>query len=297
LQSYLPNQLTAAEAFEWNTDAHSSLRQQEFRSRVLMSRRAKIFKEDFEKFLSDPARSTFPRSGRGFIASRPTYERTQKLESIFDYVYSAVLEDEHEVEYEDATKNETRTMLEPACKIQRFVRKDEQQKRGGKLLGHDLLKGTILKEFVQQGVRQGRDTIASRGGETHELDPESDGSKQRGKKVKAPIPEALLAENVWKKGSVRIWSRRLRDAIGLMLRLASSDLDTIFQRPIANDNWVQIRDAVHRIAHYGAWTNDRVVPLLGGNVLGEIERALDEWADYSSEPRLDAYYLAGQQRP
>ena len=53
-----------------------------------------------------------------------------------------VLEETHEVEYEDPTTNETKITLEPACKIQRFVRKDEQQKRGGKLLGYDLLKGT-----------------------------------------------------------------------------------------------------------------------------------------------------------
>ena len=52
-----------------------------------------------------------------------------------------------------------------------------------------------------------------------------------------------------------------------------------------------------RIAGYDAWTNDKVVPLLGGNVVGEIERALDDWADYSEKPRLDAYYLAGQERP
>ncbi len=320
---YLPGQLSAAEAFEWNTDAHSSLRQQEFRSRVLMSRRAKIFKEDFEKFLQDPARSTFPRSERGFIASLPAYERAQKLDSIFDYVYSAVLEDEHEVEYEDATTKETKTMLEPACKIQAFVRKDEQQKRGGKLLGYDLLKATILKEFVQQGasdkvvtrlareewprelergnlVRLGNilaeEMLIGRWGETHDVELPQDG-KKKAKKVKEPTAEAVLTENLWKKGPVRIWSRRLRDAIGLMLRLASSDLDTIFQRTIPKETWDQIREAVKRIASYGAWANDKVLPLLGGNVVGEIERALDDWADFTNEPRLDAYFLAGQERP
>jgi hypothetical protein len=100
-----------------------------------MSRRAKIFKDDFEKFLADPAGSTFPGSERGFLAALPAYERTQKLESIFDYVYSAVLEDEHEVECEDATTNETRTMLEPACKIQRFVRKTNSRSAGANSSG------------------------------------------------------------------------------------------------------------------------------------------------------------------
>jgi hypothetical protein len=320
---YLPSQLSAAEAFEWNTDAHSSLRQQEFRSRVLMSRRAKIFKEDFEKFLQDPGRGTFPRSERGFIASLPAYERAQKLESIFDYVYSAVLEDVHEVEYEDASTGETKTMLEPACKIQEFVRKDEQQKRGGKLLGYDLLKATILKEFVQQGASEkvvtrlsredwpreleranlvrldnilAEEMLEGRWGETHDVEIEQDG-KKRAKKIKEPTAEAVVAENLWKKGPVRIWSRRLRDAIGLMLRLASSDLETIFQRTIPKEVWDQIREGVKRIASYGGWGNDKVIPLLGGNVVGEIERALDDWADVSTEPRLDAYYLAGQERP
>jgi hypothetical protein len=322
---YLPNELSSAEAFEWNTDAHSSLRQQEFRSRVLMSRRAKLFKDDFDKFLADSAKSTFARSERGFLASLPAYERPQKLEAIFDYVYSAVLEDEHEAEIEDATTKEIRTVAEPACKIQKFVRKDEQQKRGGKLLGYDLLKATILKDFVQQGasekivtrlpredwprelergnlVRLGNilteEMLEGRWGATHDVEQfEQEGSKRGAKKTRTPTPEALLAENLWKKGSVRIWTRRLRDAIGLMIGLASSDLETVFQRNISNDKWTQIREAVQRIASYGAWTSDKVVPLLGGNVVGEIERVLDEWAGYSGEPRLDAYYLAGQERP
>jgi hypothetical protein len=34
---------------------------------------------------------------------------------------------------------------------------------------------------------------------------------------------------------------------------------------------------------------------LGGNVIGEIEAALNDWADYSNQPRLDAYYLVGRQ--
>jgi hypothetical protein len=141
--------------------------------------------------------------------------------------------------------------------------------------------------------------LEGRWGETHDVGQveQEGGSKRGAKKTRAPTQEALLAENLWKKGSVRIWTRRLRDAIGLMLRLASSDLDTVFQRNIANDKWTQIREAVQRVASYGAWTNDKVVPLLGGNVVGEIERALDDWADYSNEPRLDAYYLAGQERP
>jgi hypothetical protein len=126
---------------------------------------------------------------------------------------------------------------------------------------------------------------------------QQEGSERRAKKTKVRTPEAFLAENLWKKGSVRIWSRRLCDAIGLMLRLASSDLETIFQRNISIDMWNHIREAVKRIAGYDAWTNDKVVPLLGGNVVGEIERALDDWADYSEKPRLDAYYLAGQERP
>ena len=119
---YLPNELSSAEAFEWNTDAHNSLRQQEFRSRVLMSRRAKLFKDDFDKFLSDPAKSTFPRSERGSRAFLPAYERPQKLEAIFDYVYSAVLEDEHEAEIEDATTKETRTIRQPASNQSLSVR-------------------------------------------------------------------------------------------------------------------------------------------------------------------------------
>ncbi len=318
---FLANELSDEEAFRWNTEAHSALRQQEFRSRVLMSRRAQIFEAQFNKFLQDP--STYPRSERGFISSLPAYERSLQLDSIFDYVYYGVLEDMHEIEYEDATTGELKTRVEPSCKLQKFVRKDEQQKRGGRLLGYDLLKSTILKEFVLQGPSDkvvtrlpkedwpreqerknlvrlcnllAEETLEGKWNETHEVtvDP---GGKQKGRKAKEPTQEALISENLWKKGSVRIWSRRLRDAIGLLLGLASSDLETILQRTINAETWQQIRDAIGKTYSYGAWTSDKLVPLLGGNVIGEIERALDEWADYNGQPHLDAYYLAGRARP
>lgn len=66
------------------------------------------------------------------------------------------------------------------------------------------------------------------------------------------------------KVPVRIRSRRLRGTIGLILRLASSDLETFFQRTIPKEVWDQIREGAKRIAGYDAWSNDKVVPLLGG---------------------------------
>ncbi|MEK6281231.1 MAG: hypothetical protein AABN95_12830 [Acidobacteriota bacterium] len=321
---YLADQLSDEEAFRWNTEAHSALRQQEFRSRVLMSRRAKMFESQFAKFLQNPLTNTFPRSERGFISSLPTYERALEFDSIFDYVYYAVLEDTHEIEYEDATTGELKTMEEPSCKLQKYIRKDEQQKRGGKMLGYDLLKSTILKEFVQQDPsdkvvtklakeewprEQERrnlvrlcnilaDETLEHWGETQEVT--ADGSavnKPRSRKTKQLTPEAAVSENLWKKGAVRIWSRRLRDAIGLELGLANADLQTIFQRPISQEIWDKIRAAVKSIYNYQAWISDKVVPLLGGNVIGEIEKALDDWADYNKQPHLDAYYLLGRVRP
>ncbi len=321
---YLADQLSDEEAFRWNTEAHSALRQQEFRSRVLMSRRAKMFESQFSKFLQDPTTNTFPRSERGFISSLPTYERALEFDSIFDYVYYAVLEDTHEIEYEDATTGELKTMEEPSCKLQRYIRKDEQQKRGGKMLGYDLLKSTILKEFVQQDPsdkvvtklpkeewprEQERrnlvrlcnilaDETLEHWGETHEVNADENTSgKAKGRKTKQLTPAAAVSENLWKKGAVRIWSRRLRDAIGLELGLASSDLQTIFQRTVTQEVWDKIREAVKKIYGYQAWTSEKVIPLLGGNVIGEIEKALDEWADYNKHPHLDAYYLLGRERP
>jgi hypothetical protein len=102
---------------------------------------------------------------------------------------------------------------------------------------------------------------------------------------------------MWKKGAVRVWCKRLRDAIGLILGLASSDQDTILQRDISPAVWEQVRNAVRKIYSYDAWISEKVEPLLGGNVIGEIERSLDAWADYNEERHLDAYYLAGKERP
>lgn len=192
------------------------------------------------------------------------------------------------------------------------------------MLGYDLLKSTILKEFVQQDPsdkvvtklpkdewprEQERrnlvrlcnilaDETLEHWGETHEVNTdENTSNKAKGRKTKQLTPAAAVSENLWKKGAVRIWSRRLRDAIGLELGLASSDLQTIFQRTITQEVWDKIREAVKKVYDYQAWTSEKVIPLLGGNVIGEIEKALDDWADYNKHPHLDAYYLLGRERP
>src|SRR5262249_5481826 len=127
----------------------STLRQQEFRSRVLMSRRSEIFKGEFEDFLTDPKLSDITKSETGFLSILPAYRRPLMLESIRDFVYAAALEDEEAYEIVD-TAGRLATLTRPRSKIQAFVRRDEQQKRGGKLLGYDLLKSTVFKDFILQ---------------------------------------------------------------------------------------------------------------------------------------------------
>jgi len=123
---------------------------------------------------------------------------------------------------------------------------------------------------------------------------ETDDGRGRIRKRKTLTQEAVIAERLWKKGAIRIWSKHLRDAIGLILGLAASDQKRVFQRTILDNAWDQVRSAVQRIRDYGAWQSERVSPVLGGNVIGEIEAALNDWADYSNQLRLDAYYLVGR---
>jgi hypothetical protein len=243
------------------------------------------------------------------------------LDSIRDYVYAAALEETEEIELPDSTGRPD-TITRPACKLQAFVRKDEQQKRGGKMLGYDLLKATVLRDFVQQDASSkpidrlpmekrpreqeranlvklcnilAEETLEDRWGKKTEL--ADDGEGKRGRRQQVPTADAKRAENLWKKGAVRVWCKRLRDALGLILGLASSDQSTIFQREITHIVWEQVRDAVRKIRDYDAWISEKVEPLLGGNVVGEIEKSLDEWADYNGQRHLDAYYLAGKDRP
>lgn len=312
---YLEAELSAKDAFDWNVEAHSTLRQQEFRSRVLMSRRSQIFEAEFEDFLTNMQLKDVPKSETGFLASQAPYRRPLLLESTRDYVYAAALEDTEEIELPDAT-----TIARPRCKIQNFVRKDEQQKRGGKMLGYDLLKATVLRDFVQQDASTkviervpvekrpreqerlnlvklcnilAEETLEGRWGQKTE--PEAEEGARRRQQILTS--DAKRAENMWKKGAVRVWCKRLRDALGLILGLASSDQGTIFQRDISGAVWDQVRAAVRKIYAYDAWMSEKVEPLLGGNVIGEIEKSLDEWADYNGVPHLDAYSLAGKDRP
>jgi hypothetical protein len=312
--------LNYIEAFDWNTDAHSTLRQQEFRSRVLTSKLSDKFERQFAAFLQDTMHQ-LARTEQGYVEFQPAYQRSSAAASILDFVYAGVLDDEQEIVRDNPATGEIITEKKPACKIQGFVRKDEQQKRGGKSLGYDALKSSLLKEFVQQSASDKdlsntdatewprqyerrnlvklcdiitEEMLENRWQATQPVNGEDSG--RRKPKVE-PTPEAVAAENLFKKGALRIWSRKLKEAIALMLRLAGSDYDTIFQRHVRKDTWDQIRVAVRRIADYRAWANEGVVALLGGNVIGQIEAQLNMWADMNQQPRLDAYYLANVSRP
>ncbi|MBI4197753.1 MAG: hypothetical protein HY533_01420 [Chloroflexi bacterium] len=107
----------------------------------------------------------------------------------------------------------------------------------------------------------------------------------------------ISAEAMWKKGAVRYWVVELKQAIALMTGVVGDDMDRIFQLNLSDEVWRNISEAIQRIKNYKAWADPSVRELLNANTLDTTKDAIAGWAAANQSEVLDAYYLAGKERP
>jgi hypothetical protein len=306
---YLPGQLSDDEVLHWNNHAHMELRQQEFRGQVLLKKRNEALERRKKEFMRD---KRYPiKSESEFLRFVSPLERNGMAAALVEDVIEHVLYGEIEREGPEGPT------VDNACNLAKFINLADQARRGGKLISYALIRSTLFNDFISSEAchfdkAKGREeddprereklnmtrlgnllakyTLQGRWNEHSTVDVS-------GKKVKAKTVEASAAERTWKKGAVRYWSSELKNSIALILGVAGSDVNRIFQLQIANEKWQEIENAVKCVASYPIWLDETIEAVLNTNVLDQVRQGFYDWASNTGTPMLDAYYLAARTRP
>ncbi|SRR6266478_1441002 len=306
---YLPHQLSDDEVLHWNNHAHMELRQQEFRGQVLLRKRNEAFQKRMRDFMKDKRFSL--KSESEFLRFVSPLERNGMGAALVEDVIDHVLYGEIEREGPEGPT------VDNACNLAKFINLADQARRGGKLLSYQLVRSTLFNDFISYepchfDKAKGREEDDPREREKLNMTRlgnllakytlqgkwnEHETVEVSGKKVKVSTTEALTTERLWKKGAVRYWSSELKNSIALILGVAGSDVNRIFQLQISSDRWQQIEGAVKRLANYPAWSDTMIEPILNTNVLDQVRQGLSDWAANNNGTMLDAYYLAEKNRP
>ena len=306
---YLPHQLSDDEVLHWNNHAHMELRQQEFRGQVLLRKRNEAFQKRMKDFMRDKRFSV--KSESEFLRFVSPLEKNGMGAALVEDVIDHVLYGEIEREGPEGPT------VDNACNLAKFINLSDQARRGGKLLSYQLVRSTLFSDFISYepchfDKAKGREEDDPREREKLNMTRlgnllakyslqgkwnEHEAVDVSGKKVKVSTVEALATERLWKKGAVRYWSGELKNAVALILGVAGSDVNRIFQLQISSDRWQQIENAVKRLASYPAWSDTTIEPILNTNVLDQVRQGLGDWAVNNNAAMLDAYYLAEKKRP
>lgn len=306
---YLPHQLSDDEVLHWNNHAHMELRQQEFRGQVLLRKRNEAFQKRMKDFMKDKRFSV--KSEAEFLRFVSPLERNGMAAALVEDVIDHVLYGEIEREGPEGPT------IDNACNLAKFINLSDQARRGGRLLSYALVRSTLFSNFISTepchfDKSKGREEDDPREREKLNMTRlgnllakytlqgkwnEHETVEVAGKKAKAPKPEALAAERLWKKGAVRYWSGELKNSIALILGVAGADVNRIFQLQIAGEKWQQIENAVKRLAVYPAWSDPMIEPVLNTNVLDQVRQGLSDWAASNNAAMVNAYFLAEKTRP
>lgn len=306
---YLPHQLSDDEVLHWNNHAHMELRQQEFRGQVLLRKRNDAFQKRMKDFIKD---KRFPvKSESEFLRFVSPLEKNGMAAALIEDVIDHVLYGEIEREGPEGPT------VDKACNLAKFINLSDQARRGGKLLSFPLVRSTLFSGFISGEAchfdkAKGREEDDPREREKLNMTRlgnllakytlqgrwnEHETVEVSGKKVKVPTAESLATERLWRKGAVRYWSNELKNAVALILGIAGSDVNRIFQLQISGDRWQHIENAVRSLAAYPAWSDGAIEPILNTNVLEQVRQGLYDWAMANNASMLDAYYLAEKARP
>ena len=217
------------------------LRQQEFRGQVLLRKRNEAFQKRMRDFMKDKRFSL--KSESEFLRFVSPLERNGMGAALVEDVIDHVLYGEIEREGPEGPT------VDNACNLAKFINLADQARRGGKLLSYQLVRSTLFNDFISYepchfDKAKGREEDDPREREKLNMTRlgnllakytlqgkwnEHETVEVSGKKVKVSTIEALATERVWKKARSRYWSSELKNSIALILGVAGSDVNRIFQ--------------------------------------------------------------------
>jgi hypothetical protein len=244
---------------ETNIAAHDKLRQMQFFTSVLISKWADLFKEEWGEYLE----SKGIKSEKGFIEflEKKGKKKSEALNMLRSNIYDSVLDDRDNkiVDY-IAERNRTRKNPLTIHSIKQTLFKHFITDAP---LDIDIEQSDELREYERNNVVKLLNILSE---ETLDgkWDPTRNDSSHK------------LAERIYAAGSLKAWSRMLRDVTAVVLKLYDEDeRGKIFLRKISGDDWELIRGRITRLFGHKLWTDPS--PEIDSNLRVNNERHVKEF--------------------
>ncbi|WP_042688003.1 HNH endonuclease [Methermicoccus shengliensis] len=244
---------------ETNLAAHDKLRQMQFFTSVLISKWADLFKEEWGEYLETKG----IKSEKGFVEflERKGKKKSEALNMIRSNIYDSVLDDKDNriVDY-IAERNRTRKNPLTIHSLKQTIFKHFITDAP---LDMDIEQSDELREYERKNVIKLLNILAE---ETLDgkWDPTRNDSSHK------------VAERIYAAGSLKAWTRMLRDVTAAVLRLYDEDeRGKIFLRKISEDDWNLIRGRITRLFEHKLWTDPS--PEIDSNLRVNNEKHVKEF--------------------
>lgn len=226
---------------ETNLSAHDKLRQMNFFTSVLISKWADIFKDEWSEFIDTKGLKS-EKEFVGFLISKGK-RKADAINMLKSHIYESVLDDK-------------------SNKINEFITEKNRARKTP--LTINSLKLTIFKYFVAAPPL----TL-----EIEESDELREFERQNIVKLLNQLSEITL-ENSWnperkdnlhkktiriyKAGSMKAWSKMLRDIIAVVLNIYDGDKkNIIFLRKISDEEWKLIKGRIEKLFNHKIWIDPK----------------------------------------
>ena len=244
---------------ETNLAAHDKLRQMQFFTSVLISKWADLFKEEWGEYLETKG----IKSEKGFVEflERKGKRKSEALNMIQSNIYDSVLDDKDNkiVDY-IAERNRTRKNPLTIHSLRQTIFKHFITDPP---LDMDIEQSDELREHERKNAIKLLNILAEESLD-RKWDPTRNDSNHK------------VAERIYAAGSLKAWTRMLRDVTAAVLRLYDEDeRGKIFLRKISDNDWKLIRGRITRLFEHKLWTDPS--PEIDSNLRVNNEKHVKEF--------------------
>lgn len=244
---------------ETNLAAHDKLRQMQFFTSVLISKWADLFKEEWSEYLDTKG----IKSEKGFVEFliRKGKKPTEALNMLRSNIYDSILDNsenkivEYIAERNRSRKNPLTYNSLKQTLFKHFITNSP--------LEMDIEQSDELREFERRNIVMLLNILA-------EETLENKWNPQNGDE------QHKIAERIYAAGSLKTWSRMLRDVIAAILKLFDEDeRERLFLRKIHDEDWELIRGRIKRLFEHKLWIDPS--PEIDNNLRVNNEKHVKEF--------------------
>lgn len=247
---------------ETNLAAHDKLRQMNFFTSVLISKWADIFKDEWGEFIETKG----AKSEKEFVnflvgKGKKKVEATNMLKS---NIIDSVLEDSENKIIEFITER-NRTRKNPLT-INSLKQTIFKYFVANPPLELEIEKSDELREHERKNIIKLLNIISETTLENN-WNPEKDDSFHK------------KAIRIYKAGSIKAWSKMLKDIIAVVLRIFDEDKKSeLFLRKISSEEWDLIKGRIEKLFNHKIWTDpkDEIDSNLGVNTESHVKEFFEK---------------------